>query len=154
MTISFNSGVDPEEVKFNGQDMETVVLYNDQFPNGATVWEKVVGVEYTITSGFVVSDGIRTWGWRTQVNPTLGSISPAPPDIFGIVTSTGGIGLPGLIYSNTGPYPNQLEFNNIIYNLAPFNFSLGFGISFNILNPFFASLQNAGNIITFKLIYP
>ena len=45
MTITFNGGADPEEVKFNGQDMETVIF------NGVTVWEKVVGDVHTITSG-------------------------------------------------------------------------------------------------------
>lgn len=151
MTISFNGGVDPEEIKFNDQDMEAVVLYNDQFPNGVTVWEKVVGVVHTITSGaagpFRGVDGIAG----------IGSISPstAGPLVFFIAqTNDVTINIEYLAYTNL---PAALKFNGGIINLT-FSGSYPF-IAINrnantTTQDLYDSLAIVGNNTTFELIYP
>ena len=152
MTISFNGGVDPEEIKFNGQDMEAVVLYNDQFPNGVTVWEKVVGVEYTVTSG---GNNVAS-GWYAGF---YGSISPQPSDGFYIIiTDIPNNEVQIYFQSVTTVFPDKIKFNGIIYNINPFVNDPFFGKRSSSpaanLQPFYNSLAVIGNNTTFELIYP
>ena len=150
MTIIFNGGADPEEVKFNGQDMEAVVLYNDQFPNGVTVWEKVAGDQYTVTSG---SNGL-TIGWNSLVG--VGSINPNPaPDILVIAATTAAEADPFkllFVGISTPPYPNKIKFAGVVYNLP--TWSNGFVMPRNDILPLYNSLAVVGNNTTFELIYP
>jgi hypothetical protein len=154
MTISFNGGVDPEEVKFNGQDMEAVILYNDEFPNGVTVWEKVVGVEYTVTSAialFII-------GWAI-LPPPFGSISPLPSDSLATIFAAGDT--VEIAFTNNQTFPTSIKYNGSIFNLNSFlPSSLGGYFAYVSLNPaanllpFFNSLNIEGNNTTFELIYP
>lgn len=148
MTIIFNGGADPEEVKFNGQDMETVIF------NGVTVWEKVVGVEYTITSGNIPGDPDNGW-----YNGLFGSISPSPSDSFFYCVATPITNTVSFAFtSNPGGFPDKIKFDGVIYNISPFVSDPIFGNrSINpeaTLQPFYNSLAIVGNNTTFELIYP
>lgn len=149
MTISFNGGADPEEVKFNGQDMETVIF------NGVTVWEKVVGDEYTVTS----ATPLFAFTEVGYFNSLGGSISPTPSDPFAafyVETVTDKL---TLWYASQSVYPVSVKYDGVIYPLAPFvtlpNFT-GYW-SFNPCSnsqPLCDSILIIGNNTTFELIYP
>lgn len=149
MTIKFNNGADPDEVKFNGQDMETVKA------DGVTVWEKVSGTQYRLTSGGDSSSSTNR-GW---VLAMFGSINPFPTDFlisFYINTSARDLIIEYSIDGTT--VPNRVRFDGVIYPLA--GFSPEFGgrkVSTNPasnLLPLFNSIQIIGNHTTFELISP
>lgn len=160
MTISFNSGVDPEEVKFNDQDMETVVLYNDQFPNGVTVWEKVVGVEYTLTSG--VNPNTLYRGYNAFF-VFYGSISPMPqpPTITGFQTyQNDQLILIGYITNSPLLLPNKIKHQG---NIIDLNFVNTTGNDYTwsanrntslAIQGLYDSINIIGNNTIFEFIYP
>lgn len=152
MTIIFNGGADPEEVKFNGQDMETVIF------NGVTVWEKVVGDQYTVTSAQFGSPGDLLRGWSILGG---GSISPLPTspssNMIAVANRLVFTGFEIVMNSNSNPFPASLRFEGVTYQLN--NFSPGEGLWTSLtpaanLQPLYNSINTVGNNTTFELIYP
>ena len=149
MTIKFNNGVDPDEVKFNGQDMETVKA------DGVTVWEKLSGTQYRITSD-ISPDSSNLTGWLIN---SFGSITPFPADfMISVVVTTSSPKLRIQYAIDANSLPNRVRFNGVIYNLSSFSSGI-FGVktsetSASSLLPLYNSLFITGNNTTFELIYP